>query len=126
LRLDVQGVRWSNNLQYRPQITVRSDLSLTTNWLGRFPRGEFGFNAHVIAEYRDPFRFPYFAGTNRGPIAIESRVSRVITSLVEIRIQRAVIFYQFHNISGQPYEYVPGIVMPRQVQMYGLRWDFWN
>lgn len=126
LRLDVQMARWTNDLTYRPQLTLRSDLSLTTRWLGRFPRGEFGFNAHVIAEYRDPFNFLYFAGDSREPITIRSQVTRVITSLVEIRIQRAVIFYQFHNVSGQPYEYVPGIVMPRQVQMYGVRWEFWN
>jgi len=126
LRLDVQGARWTNDLTYRPQITVRSDLSLTTSWLGRFPRGEFGFNAHVITEYRDAFLFAYFGGNNRGPIIVRSQISRPITALVEIRIQRAVIFYQFHNVSGQPYVYVPGIVMPRQVQMYGVRWEFWN
>lgn len=126
-RLDIQGARWTNDLTYRPQITVRSDFSLTTAWLSRFPRGEFGFNAHVITEYRDPFDFPYFGcSTAEKPTCIRSQVARPITALVEIRIQRAVIFYQFHNVSGQPYEYVPGIVMPRQVQMYGVRWDFWN
>ena len=126
LRLDIQGAQWNNRLTYRPKLTVRSDLSLTTSWLSRFPRGEFGFNAHIITEYRDPFTFAYFGGNDRGPITIRSQVARPITALVEIRIQRAVIFYQFHNVSGQPYEYVPGIVMPRQVQMYGMRWDFWN
>lgn len=128
LRLDIQGARWTNDAPYRPQITVRTDLSLTTSWLSRFPRGEFGFNAHVISEYRDPFNFFYFVNATRidDPIKIRSQVARPITALVEIRIQRAVIFYQFHNVSGQAYEYVPGIVMPRQVQMYGVRWDFWN
>lgn len=127
VRIDVQGTRWSNDLLfYRPRFAVRTDLSLTTNWLSRFPKGQFGFNAHLINEYRDPIDFPYLDPEDDSRPVIRSLVSRVTTALVEIRLQRAVVFYQFHNVSGQPYEYVPGIAMPRQVQMYGVRWEFWN
>lgn len=126
--LDVQGVRWNNVANYRPQLSVRTDLSLTTNWLDRFPRGEFGINLHVIHEFRDPFQVIYLVkeGTSVTSAPVTSLRAQIYTTLFEIRIQRATIFYHFHNMSGQAYELVPGIVMPRQVQMYGVRWEFWN
>lgn len=126
LSLDMQGIRWNNSLLYRPQLSVRTDLGLVTNWLSRFPRGEFGFNAHIIHELRDPITFPYAVAATAGPVYVQSPRAQVYTALVEIRIQRAVLFYQFHNMSGQPYQLTPGIPMPRQVQMYGVRWEFWN
>ena len=45
---------------------------------------------------------------------------------VEIRVQTAVVSYQFRNVLQQRYLEVPGFVMPRQTQLYGVRWDFWN
>ena len=124
--LDVQGVRWNGAAVYRPQFSTRTDLSLVTNWLSRFPKGEFGVNLHVIHELRDPITFSFTSDTTRKQVVITSLRSQIFTTLFEIRIQRAVIFYHFHNMTGQPYELVPGIVMPRQVQMYGVRWEFWN
>ena len=68
-----------------------------------------------------------YAGTSAAkPIIVASRRAQIITALLELRIQRAVLFYHFHNVTGQAYEYVPGIVMPRQAQFYGVRWEFWN
>ena len=124
--LDLQGVRWDNAIFYRPQFSTRTDVALVTNWLSRFPRGEFGVNLHVIHELRDPIPFSYTNETNKQQVAVTSLRAQIYTTLFEIRIQRAVIFYHFHNMSGQRYELLPGIVMPRQVQMYGVRWDFWN
>lgn len=128
--LDLQGIHWDktgDDVLYRPQTSVRADLYLTTNWLTRFPKGEFGFNAHVIYENRSPIKFNYRELADDGnQLAVNSLRAQIYTGLVEIRIQRATIFYHFHNMSGQAYELVPGIVMPRQVQMYGVRWEFWN
>jgi hypothetical protein len=133
--LDIQGIRWSDGailndslqrVQYRPRLSTRTDLSVVTNWLSRFPRGEFGINLHVIHELRDPISFEY-KGVGTAPnVQVTSLRTQIYTTLFELRIQRAVLFYHFHNMTGAAYELVPGIVMPRQVQYYGLRWDFWN
>ena len=42
------------------------------------------------------------------------------------RIVSAVLSYQFRNIRGDPYQLVPGYLMPRLNQFYGVRWEFWN
>jgi len=39
---------------------------------------------------------------------------------------RAVLTYQQRNILGYLYQVVPGFEMPRVLQIYGVRWDFWN
>ena len=126
LRFDVQGVNWRDGKVYRPQFSLRSDVGLTSNWLSHFPKGQFTVNAHLIHELRDPVTFLYPGKDALSPRAVASERAQITTFLLELRIQRAVIFYHFHNVSGQPYEYVPGIVMPRQVQYYGMRWEFWN
>lgn len=45
---------------------------------------------------------------------------------VEMRIGTAYIFWHNRNAVGTVYETVPGYMMPRLVQLYGLRWEFWN
>lgn len=126
LSLDVQGIGWSDARVYRPQFSMRTDLGLESNWLNRFPKGQFSINAHLVHEIRDPITFPYSGPTADSVYTAVSNRAQVFTSLLEIRIQRATLFYHFHNITGQPYELVPGIVMPRQVQFYGVRWEFFN
>ena len=125
---DVQGVRWNDGKAYRPQFSLRSDLGLQTNWLSHFPKGQFSINLHLVHDLRDPITFLYpSVGDDQTTLkVIASERTQVLTTLLEIRIQRAVIFYHFHNVTGQAYEYVPGIVMPRQNQFYGVRWEFWN
>jgi hypothetical protein len=124
--IDLQGVRWSDGRVYRPQFSVRTDIFLQSDWLNHFPKGQFGINAHLIHEFRDPITFVYAGATADSAAAVTSLRTQVFTALLEIRIQRAVLFYHFHNVTGQSYEYVPGIVMPRQVQFYGVRWEFFN
>ncbi|MEP6763065.1 MAG: hypothetical protein ABJB66_02080, partial [Gemmatimonadaceae bacterium] len=128
LRFDVQGVRWNDGKVYRPQFSLRSDLGLQSDWLSHFPKGQFSINLHFIHELRDPitFVYPNPSDTVTTPTIVTSLQTKVLTLLLELRIQRAVIFYQFHNMTGQAYEYVPGIVMPRQNQFYGVRWEFSN
>jgi hypothetical protein len=36
------------------------------------------------------------------------------------------VSYQFRNVLQERYAEVPGFIMPRQTQFYGVRWDFWN
>lgn len=124
IRLDVQAIHWDGAQYYRPRLDVRSELSLQTNWLSRFPKGEFGFHLSVMHESRDPIPFYWpSSGTTTSRVA---EMSQVVTGLLEIRIQSATLFYQYRNLTGQAYEQIPGHTMPPAVQMYGVRWEFWN
>ena len=32
----------------------------------------------------------------------------------------------YRNVLQERYRLIPGFQMPRQTQLYGVRWDFWN
>jgi len=66
-------------------------------------------------------RFPLLNG---GLISVPD--TRVVSFRLEIRVQTAVVSYQFRNILQERYRLIPGFQMPRQTQLYGVRWDFWN
>ncbi len=65
--------------------------------------------------------FPTTAGTFQS-----STDAKVISTLLEIRILHATLTWQFRNTTGYLYNLVPGYIMPRQVNLYGVRWTFWN
>ena len=56
----------------------------------------------------------------------DDRDIRTLAFRLEIRIQTAVVSYQFRNLLQERYAMVPGFQMPRQTQFYGVRWEFWN
>jgi TonB-dependent receptor-like protein len=120
ITLDVVGVRAKEDGFYQPQYEVRSELYVSTSWLDRFPRGNFHVKASVMHEYRTAALFP------RGDEVVKSSQYRTIGTLLEIRLLDAVLFYQFRNLLGDIYEQVPGLIMPRQAQLYGVRWEFYN
>jgi hypothetical protein len=124
IMLDVQATHWGAAEYYRPRLDVRSELSVNTNWLSRFPKGEFGLNVRFVHESRDPVPFYWTSGGKT--VARVTEPSQVVTGLLEIRIQSATLFYQYRNMTGQAYEQIPGLTMPPAVQMYGVRWEFWN
>ncbi len=126
LHLDVQGMRWNTSQFGRPQLNVRTELALISDWRSHFPKGEFGFNARLIYDRRGSVPFFYGAKTD-GTADIRVTVpANVLSGLVEIRIQRATLFYMYRNLTGGDYEQIPGLTMPPAVQMYGVRWDFFN
>ncbi len=122
LRLDVNFIRWDQAQYERPRMAVHSELALISSWLSRFPRGQFGINTRIIYDMRAGV--PFYWGAGVEPIA--SLPSHVVTGLLEIRIQSMTLFYQYRNLTGQDYEQFPGLTMPPAVQMYGMRWEFWN
>jgi hypothetical protein len=121
INVDAWAIRWNDSTGlYRPQYQTRSELYIQTNLLNRFPRGNFGLLASLAHEYRSNSRFA---------VADSVRVAegfRTVSFKLEIRIQTAVISYQFRNLLQEKYAEVPGFFMPRQTQFYGVRWDFWN
>ncbi len=125
LRADVHVLRWNTAQYARPRTHLRAELALVTGWLSRFPKGEFGFDTRLLYELRDPV--PFFYGSEGGaPVVRLTERTQTLHASVEIRIQQARIFYQYRNLTGGDYEQVPRILMPPIVQLYGVRWEFWN
>jgi hypothetical protein len=126
LKANLLGIRWNDPAGfYRPRYQTRGEFYLQTNWLSRFPSGNFGLLASFVHEYRSRSYLPV---TGSGS-ALDVRSvpdSRTLNFLLEIRILSAVVSYQFRNIRGEQYQLVPGYLMPRQTQFYGVRWEFWN
>lgn len=118
---DVTGMRWSDSSGfYTPRYQARSELGLQTRWLTKFPSGDFGLHIAAIHEYRANTYFP----TDSGALVVPG--FRTITSLLEIRILNGVAFFEMRNMLGERYRTVPRFEMPRQMSVYGVRWDFWN
>ncbi|MEP7000519.1 MAG: hypothetical protein ABI969_08560, partial [bacterium] len=119
---DAWALKWNDSTGfYRPQYQTRSELYIQTNRLDKFPNGNFGLLASLAHEYRSGTRFPVALDTARTAPGY-----RAITFKLEIRVQTAVVSYQFRNLLQEKYSQVPGYNFPRQTQFYGVRWDFWN
>jgi len=122
LHADAWAVVWSDSTGlYRPRYQTRSELYLQTNLLQRFPRGNFGLLTSLAHEYRSNVQFAQADGSLRNVEGF-----RTLAFKLEIRIQTAIVSYQFRNLLQSRYAEVPGFIMPRQTQFYGVRWDFWN
>ena len=122
LHADAWAVIWSDSTGlYRPRYQTRSELYLQTNLLHRFPRGNFGLLTSLAHEYRSSSRFAQADGSTRSVAGF-----RTLAFKLEIRIQTAVVSYQFRNLLQERYAQIPGFIMPRQTQFYGVRWEFWN
>lgn len=127
VRLDVQGVHWSGSQFGRPTTSLRTELAVISDWKSHFPKGQFSFNARVLYEMRSAV--PFYYGLKKDGTTADVRLtqpSNVLSALLEIRIQRATLFYKYRNLTGGDYEMIPGLTMPNQVQMYGVRWEFFN
>jgi hypothetical protein len=121
VNVDAWAVRWNDSTGlYRPQYQSRAELYVQTNLLNRFPRGNFGLLGSLAHEYRSN---AYFASGDTVRVA---QGFRSVAFKLEVRIQTAVVTYQFRNLLQERYAEVPGFFMPRQMQFYGVRWDFWN
>jgi len=124
LFLDLQVLTWDAAQYNRPKTQFRTELALVSQWLSKFPKGQFGFNARFILDSRSGV--PFFYGPEEDPAKWTTEPAIVATGLLEIRIQRGTLFYQYRNLTGGQYEQIRGITMPPAVQMYGVRWEFFN
>ncbi len=122
VHVDAWGLAWSDSIGlYRPKYQTRSELYLQTNLLNRFPKGNFGLLTSLAHEYRSDSRYPISADST-----ITASGYRTISFKLELRVQTAVVSYQFRNLLQERYAQIPGFNLPRQTQFYGVRWDFWN
>ncbi len=126
LRLDVSIIRWSNPQFGRPRLQSHTELALISNWLSKFPKGEFSIDARLIHDLRDPVPFYFGVDEDEQAIIRATERTQVYTGQLQIRIQRATIFYQYRNLAGTVYEQVPGLLLPPAIQTYGVRWEFFN
>lgn len=124
LRVELHGLRWNGGREYRPQTHVRASLILQSEWRSRFPKGDFGINARLLHEYRSGVAF-LDPDTPETPFR-QTQAFNVGSAMLELRIQRATIFYQFRNVYGVQYAPVPGVPMPPPFQIYGVRWEWFN
>jgi hypothetical protein len=120
LGIDVVATRWAAADEYRPRYQARSEINLVTRWLSRFPSGNFGMRAAVVHEYRGETSFPVTSGVRT------TDSFNIFSGLLEIRILRGVVSYQIRNLAGALYQVVPDFYMPRVINLYGIRWEFWN
>ena len=120
--LDVQGVHWATASAYRPQSELRTTLKFSSGFLGRFPRNNF----HLLVAGTHEYRGSYFVPTDSTFLTKPQSGYSVIGGLLEVRIGEATITYQVRNPVGVVYASYPGYVMPRIVNLYGVRWAFWN
>jgi len=120
LGVDLLATRWEDAGPYRPEYQTRSEVNLITSWLSRFPSGNFGLKAVFVFDHRSPVEFPLANGSR---IAVSSGIA---SALLEIRIMRGVISYQVRNLVGRNHQIVPDFFMPRAINIYGVRWEFWN
>lgn len=135
VNVDAWAVAWGDTSGfYRPRYQTRSELYIQTNLLDRFPRGNFGLLASLAHEYRSNTRFMASDSAQtggKGPYHQVSalRVAEGFRSLdfkLELRVESAVVSYQFRNLLQQRFAQVPGFFGARQTQFYGVRWEFWN
>ncbi len=127
LGVDVYVMRWQDSAFYRPKLQGRAELFLETRWLRRFPTGNFGFLGSVAYEYRSTTLFPSLPAGG-GALAVERLGDQHVgLARLEIRILDAVLFYQSRFALYPPNTAtLPGYLLPRQLQLYGVRWQFWN
>ncbi len=120
--LDVDAINWAAADAYRPQTQARARLWFESSFLESFPRGNFHLSVAGTYEYRTAG----YAPLGKNSIGQTTAGGSVISTLLEIRISTAVISWQYRNTTGTVYATYPGYVMPRLVNTYGVRWEFWN
>ena len=120
--LDIDGTSWNDPAPYRPQQQLHTRLWFQSWFLERFPRKNF----HLAVELTNDYRTAAYLPVGKNLFGQTSRGGSIWGSMVEIRISSAVISWQYRNMAGYQYESVPGYLMPRLLNIYGVRWEFWN
>ncbi|MCE9601478.1 MAG: hypothetical protein K8S21_04590 [Gemmatimonadetes bacterium] len=118
---DWRGIRWAEPALYRPQVESHAEVRVASDFLKQIKRGTFGLTAGLTHDYRGAVEMPAAPGSVR-----RAEGAGWVGGYLEMRIGTARIFWYNRNAVGKVYETVPGYLMPRLVQLYGLRWEFWN
>lgn len=121
LYADAQAIQWGDTGSfYRPKYQTRSELYISTSMLQRFPSGNFHLLASAVHEYRSSLLWPDSTSV------IRLTGYRTVSTLIQVRILTAEVFWNFRNVLGERYAQIPGYRLPRLTNIYGVRWEFWN
>jgi len=115
------AIRWNDDELYRAPTESHAELRVSTSLLQQLPRGTFHISAAFTHDWRGTVQFPDGAGGVKTALG-----AGAYGTMLDIRIGSAHLFWYNRNLTGKVYETVPGYLMPRLVQLYGLRWEFWN
>jgi len=122
--VDAWAAKWKKLTPYTPDLEATGRLRFYTQWLSRFPNGNFSFLIEPSVEYRREAPFPETGGYRLTNPLVNPATSYAI--LLELRILRGTITFQRRNISSLIYDQVPGYLMPRPLNVYGVRWYFFD
>jgi hypothetical protein len=121
LYADIQGIQWNDTGSvYKPKYQTRSEIYVSTTMPQRFKPGHFHMLLSATHEYRSHILWPDSTGVVRLP------GYRLISTLIQFQILDAEVFWQLRNVLRERYRQVPGYQLPRQSNIYGVRWNFWN
>ncbi len=120
--LDADVTSWNAAGPFRPQTESRARLWFDSGFLGRFPRNNFHLTVSGTQEYRSIAYFP----KGDDPIGASTAAVSVYSTMIELRISQAIISWQYRNMLNQKYDQYPGYILPRLLNVYGVRWEFWN
>lgn len=119
--IEARLIDWGEEGFYRPRVESHSELRVGTALERWLKRRTFYLTAAITHDHRGNFLAPDGAG---GTLRADG--ANQLGTLLDIRIGAAHVFWYNRNFTASIYETVPGYTMPRLVQMYGIRWEFWN
>ncbi len=107
---------------YEPPHHTRMEATFRSRFLPHFRRGALDLEIRIGAEaWSDGVM-----GTDSTGSAIHLDGHGAVDWLVEFRLLGAVIYWSLGNAQVERYETVPGALMARASQRYGVRWEFTN
>lgn len=118
---DFRVIDWGGEAPYRSSLESHNELRVATGFKKKLPRADFLLTAAVTHDYRNDFLAPDGAGGFQ-----RAKGASTLGTMLDLRIGAAHVFWYNRNLVGKVYETVPGYLMPRLVQLYGIRWEFWN
>ncbi len=121
LVFEFRGIDWGGEALYRSSLESHAELRVASGFKKRLPRANFMMVAAVTHDYRNDFLAPDGSGG-----VMRARGASVLGTQLDLRIGAAHVFWYNRNLTGKVYETIPGYLMPRLVQLYGIRWEFWN
>jgi hypothetical protein len=119
--VEAHAIDWGDEQFYRPKVVSRAALKLETGFERWLKRGKFVLTSSLVHDYRSDMLTP----NGIGGVA-SAKGTGALSLLVDVRLGDAHIFFHNRNFTGEVYETVPGYLMPRMIQQYGVRWVFWN
>jgi hypothetical protein len=118
--IDFTGLLYDGAAPFRPRYQTRTRLYFDSDMRERFPSGNLHILIALTHDYRTQVPFP------SGTTELLSSQYRTWGLQVEVRLLSATLSYQLRNFMNEEYSQVPGFVMPRPINFYGVRWEFWN